>query len=328
MSKDSISNFVAAVLEADEELKSHRSKLMEAYRNYINETSLNILIVGATGSGKSTTIKALFRDAGEECDIEVKGGGLAVTKVIKKYEIGENFVVYDSPGLGDGSAEDAAHTRAIQALLREKNSTGDALIDLVLVIVNAAVGRDLGSTYKTVEVVAEAIAAEDRDRILIAINKCDQAPSDPDERWDYEANQPSAAQKEALEEMVAAIKTRLKESANLDCEPIYYAAGHYSEKKDKHYPSYNLPKLLDYLRGAVAKKSKRKVAKIYFALNDDAAKGANDGEKDYKKENEKGFFDAALEVLMNVAKTVAPFMGGVVGAALKAAIALWKKKHA
>ena len=91
---------------------------------------------------------------------------------VSRYEVDENFIIYDSPGLGDGE-KDRAHTQKIQGLLQEYDSNGNALIDLVLVIIDGGVERDLESTYKSIAIVSRAMNQADRERILVAVNKCD-----------------------------------------------------------------------------------------------------------------------------------------------------------
>ena len=73
------------------------------------------MITGATGSGKSSTINALF-------DMEVAKVGVGVdpeTMDIKKYEL-DNLVLWDSPGLGDGKEADVKHAKNIIEKLYEK----------------------------------------------------------------------------------------------------------------------------------------------------------------------------------------------------------------
>lgn len=156
----------------DEILKSKSSEeekkaLLKRLRNFCN-TETNIMLVGATGCGKSSTINALFavgenpEEAAvddEDVDAEemvpkktyvevAKVGSKAdpETKDIEKYRIG-NLVLWDTPGLGDGTEIDEHHKEVITELLREEDGDGNALIDLVLVILDGST-RDLGTSYK------------------------------------------------------------------------------------------------------------------------------------------------------------------------------------
>ena len=74
----------------------------------LKETKVNILITGATGCGKSSTINALF-DAEKA---KVGQGADPETMDIAKYEL-SNIVLFDSPGLGDGKEADQRHSKNI-----------------------------------------------------------------------------------------------------------------------------------------------------------------------------------------------------------------------
>ena len=126
------------------ELKEEeRRKLLKNIMALKNK-KVNLMITGATGSGKSSTINALF-------DMEVAKVGVGVdpeTMDIRKYELG-NLVLWDSPGLGDGKEADERHAKNIVEKLYEKDENGKALIDLVLVILDGST-RDLGTSYQLI----------------------------------------------------------------------------------------------------------------------------------------------------------------------------------
>ena len=67
----------------------------------LKEQKINIMITGATGCGKSSTINALFNT-----DVAKVGVGVdPETMEIEKYEL-DNLVLWDTPGLGDGKEAD------------------------------------------------------------------------------------------------------------------------------------------------------------------------------------------------------------------------------
>ena len=110
----------------------------------LKETKVNILITGATGCGKSSTINALF-DAEKA---KVGQGADPETMDIAKYEL-SNIVLFDSPGLGDGKEADQRHSKNIMDKLYEKDAKGELLIDLVLVILDGS-SRDLGTSFELI----------------------------------------------------------------------------------------------------------------------------------------------------------------------------------
>lgn len=208
-------------------------------------TKLNILITGGTGVGKSSTINSLF-NMGDEYKQEFSEIGTTSkpqTMEIKKYEIGRNLVLWDSPGLGDG-IKDSEHIAKINKKLHEKDSKGNALIDLVLVIVDAKT-RDLGTTYHLItNVIIPALGENAKDRILIALNKCDQA-LEGDFWVKGDSPYPEEELIKYLDESVKIISDRIYETTSVRIEPIYYSSG--KSRNGIQENPYNLGKLLNFI---------------------------------------------------------------------------------
>ena len=284
----------------DEEKKM----LLKRLRTFCN-TETNIMLVGATGCGKSSTINALFgigenselnTEDGEE-DVEVpvkkrievaKVGTKAdpETKDIEKYTIG-NLVLWDTPGLGDGTEIDEHHKDVITELLREEDEDGNALIDLVLVILDGST-KDLGTSYRILNDVIIPQLGEEKGRILIALNQADIAMK-TGRHWDYDKNEPDEILVKYLEEKVESIKTRIKEDSGLEVEPIYYCAGYEEESGDVVHP-YNLSKLLYYIMKSLP--SQKRVA-IMEGINTDSDNYEyDDGDEDYADGIKGSFFDS------------------------------------
>ena len=131
--------------------ENEKKEMLKKLRKFSNSQT-NIMLVGATGCGKSSTINALF-GLGEEVEgdgeyVEVAKVGSKAdpeTKDIEKYTIG-NLILWDTPGLGDGTEIDEHHKEVIQELLKEEDEEGNALIDLVLVVMDGST-KDLGTSY-------------------------------------------------------------------------------------------------------------------------------------------------------------------------------------
>ena len=84
-----------------------KNKLIKNFL-HLKEQKINLLITGATGCGKSSTINALFG-----CDVAKVGIGVdPETMDIARYDL-DNLILWDSPGLGDGKEADDRHAKNI-----------------------------------------------------------------------------------------------------------------------------------------------------------------------------------------------------------------------
>ena len=205
---------------------------------HLKEQKLNLMITGATGAGKSSTINALF-------NMEVAKVGVTSdpeTMEITNYTLG-NLVLWDTPGLGDGKEADARHTKNIINKLLEKDEKGNLLIDLVLIILDGS-SRDLGTSYELINNVIIPNLGEDKNRVLIAINQADIAMKG--RYWNHEENKPEPELVEFLDEKVKSVHERIKDGTGLDITPIYNSAGFKEEGGSQEKP-YNLSKLLYYI---------------------------------------------------------------------------------
>jgi predicted GTPase len=203
----------------------------------LKKTKVNILITGATGCGKSSTINALF---GSE-KAKVGQGVNPETMEIQKFEY-NNIILWDSPGLGDGKEADIRHSKNIIDKLYQKDTNGDLLIDLVLVIIEGGT-RDLGTSFELINQVIIPNLGEDKKRLLIAINQADQAMKG--RYWNHQENRPEPELIKFLDEKVTSTQSRIKEATGVDVNPIYYSAGY--KDGDSNQNPYNLSKLLLFI---------------------------------------------------------------------------------
>ena len=311
-----------------------KKSLLNRLRKFC-DTETNIMLVGATGCGKSSTINALF-SCGEEIEesseedmdsklvkrfkcVEVAKVGSKAdpeTKDIEKYKIG-NLILWDTPGLGDGTQIDEHHKDVITELLREKDADGNALIDLVLVILDGST-RDLGTSYKILnEVIIPELNGEN-ERILVALNQADIAMK-TGRHWDYEKNEPDETLINFLNEKMNSIKTRIKADSNLDIEPVFYCAGYEEENGDVVHP-YNLSKLLYYIMNAIP--ANKRVAVMEGINTNGEHYECNDDEADYNEGVKESFYESfdyisdGVDSGAEIGGTILGIPGAIVGAFL------------
>ena len=280
MSNKHFTDDLAEAIQKDNTLSEDAKNIVLRNLSKLKDTKVNILITGATGCGKSSTINALFNTE----KAKVGQGSNPETMEIAKYEL-DNIVLFDSPGLGDGKEADLRHAKGITDKLCEKDKDGNALIDLVLVLIEGG-SRDLGTSFELINNVIIPNLGDDKKRLMVAINQADQAMKG--RNWNKEKNQPEPELIKFLDEKVASTKKRIKEATGVEVEPIYYAAG-YKEGSDTQNP-YNLSKLLVHILRHT-KPEKR----VVFAqdINKDAEMWKDDDRlEDYQKEIKETFMES------------------------------------
>ena len=164
---------------------------------------LDVLLVGATGTGKSSTLNALFNSTvakvGEGVDPE--------TQNISSFELHDYLRFHDSAGLGDGKENDLNHSKNIIAELLRTCGDDNYFIDLAMVLLDGS-SRDLGTTFRLLEsVVLKSIKPK---RVIIAINQADMAMKG--RYWNAPQNKPESTLIDFLEEKALSVKQRINES--------------------------------------------------------------------------------------------------------------------
>ncbi len=281
--------------------EEEKQKLLKNILNMKNQ-KINLLITGATGCGKSSTINALFETEKAKVGVGVD----PETMDIQKYEL-NNMVLWDSPGLGDGKEADNRHSKNIISKLMEKDANGKALIDLVLVILDGG-SRDLGTSYELInQVIIPNLGPEKSKRILVAINQADMAMKG--RYWDREKNCPEPKLIEFLEQKVQSVQKRIKEGTGVDVTPIYYSAGFKDEGEEQR--PYNLAKLLYYIIQRTPKE-KRLVYVDTMSKEKEMWKD-NDDLKDYRQEIKKSLSETMEECAV-VGGDIGESIGSILGA--------------
>lgn len=258
----------------------------------VKETPVNILLVGPTAAGKSSTINAIFNME----KAKIGTGVEPETTRITRYDI-ENISLYDAPGLGDSAVKDKLYTQMIKNQLMAMDDKGNPVIDLVLVIGDAS-QKDLGTVFGCInDVLIPVLGKEAEKRILIALNKADIAMSG--RHWDETLNSPDSVLTDYLDKKVSSIQRRIYDTTGISFCPIYYAAG-YKEEGQEQVP-YNIIKLLSTIVAAIPKEKRLAMADV---LNPDPAMWQfSDGFQDYQENTSKSFWESVKFLFSNLGVT-------------------------
>ena len=287
----------------------------------VRSKQVNIMLVGATGSGKGSTINALF-------DMNVAKVGVGVdpeTTTISNFVL-DNLVIWDSPGLGDGVERDKRITRDIIAKLNEIGTDGKPIIDLVVVIMDSS-SKDLGTTYNLInKVLVPCLGSEASKRIIIGLNQADVAMKG--NHWLKDENKPDEVLSQYLKRKVASVQARVKDGTGLDITPICYCAGYSEEGKEQCKP-YNLTKLLHRIVQIIPREKRLALAD---KINTQKENWEHDDEEvDYGEETTKDFVDVVfdyIEVASEVGGKIlgvpGKLLGGVAGAVIGTITSIFK----
>ncbi|MCF0186869.1 MAG: 50S ribosome-binding GTPase [Bacteroidaceae bacterium] len=206
---------------------------------------LDVLVVGGTGAGKSSTLNALF----EKEVAKVGRGTDPETMTVKSIRLNDLLRFYDSPGLGDNVKADTNYCHELTDLLYKDDGLDDgsfALVDMVLVVLDGS-GRDMGTTYRLLKDVI--IPNVDASRIVIGINQADVAMKG--RHWLEDGKTPDPVLRAFLEEKAASVQRRVYEATGIQVQkPVCYSAEH----------NYNIQQLLDMIIDNMPKSRRKLVA--------------------------------------------------------------------
>lgn len=252
----------------------------------LKSQKVNIMLVGSTGSGKSSTVNALF-----DMNIAKVGEGVdPETQSITEFQLA-NLTVWDTPGLGDGVERDEEIADEILLKLQERDENGKQLIDMVVMIMDAST-KDLTNYYNIINnVLKPEFGSSAKKRILIALNQSDIAMKGT--HWDAEKNMPDKVLEDFLKKKAASVQERIRENTGLNIKPICYCAG-YMEEGVQRKP-YNLTKLLYFIVKAAPKAKRLNIAENINRDEDNWF--ANDDELDYGEELGKAFGEVILDCI-------------------------------
>lgn len=282
----------------EEEKNKRLSKLLKA-----RGQKINLMLVGATGSGKSSTINSLFNTSVAEVGVGVE----PETADIECYRL-ENLTIWDSPGLGDSAENDSRYSEKIIKKLSETDENGIPLIDLVAVIIDAST-KDMSTTYELInKILLPCLTEENRERIIIAVNQADMAMKG--NHWDAERNCPDETLAEFLKEKCRSVQQRIADATGEEFKVMYYCAG-YTEDSGKQRPAYNLTKLLYHIVLSLPAEKRMAIAEN---LNDNEDMWRyDDEEEDYAVNISRSFGETVWESISDFAEKGVIYGGAVLG---------------
>ncbi len=287
----------------------------------VRSKQVNIMLVGATGSGKSSTVNAMF-------NMNVAKVGVGVdpeTTCISKFDL-DNLTIWDTPGLGDGVERDKEITRDIISKLNELGEDGKPLIDLVVVIMDSS-SKDLGTSYDLINnVLIPCLGSEAGKRIVIGLNQADIAMKG--NHWNKAENKPDDVLNDFLKKKAASVRARIKEGTGLDLVPICYCAG-YSEEGEEQCKPYNLTKLLHTIIQIIPREKR---LALVDNLNTNKENWMHDDEEeDYGEETEYDIIDTIFDFIEGgselggkILGIPGKLVGGVAGAVVGTVAGIFK----
>jgi hypothetical protein len=276
----------------------------------IRNKKINIMLVGSTGAGKSSTVNALFNMDVAEVGVGVDPETMSITK----FEL-DNLIIWDTPGLGDGVEKDEEITREIVEKLNELDEEGVPLIDLVVVIMDAS-SKDLGTSYDLINnVLVPCFGKDAKKRILLALNQADVAMKGT--HWNVEKNEPDDILREYLSKKSKSVQKRIYEGTGINIRPVCYCAGYKEEGGEQRNP-YNLTKLLYYIIKAIPKDKRLALADN---LNEDSDNWLYDDEEDdYREKVSEGFCETIWSCIsdragdgMDIGEEILGIPGTIIG---------------
>ena len=151
------------MIKFSNQLKPEEIKKINEIYHELEKTEVNILFIGRTGVGKSSTINTLLGTKHAKID-SIKPG----TDEIQIYNF-KNLKVYDSPGFGESKEKDEKIRKEIFNLITKKNAKGEGLIDIIFFIFDAN-SRDYSESYIIInEFISKLL--DNPKRLVLALNK-------------------------------------------------------------------------------------------------------------------------------------------------------------
>lgn len=167
----------------------------------------HVLFLGGTGSGKSSLINAILAFYGNDSKKAEIGLIDPTTVTMEQYPCND-FVLWDSPGVGDGEEQDMAYGRMITEWLHSHKND-----KVVIVPVFDANARDYGATFQLLNIIRPLC----RKNVLFCVNKAD-TPFPPGTFFDAVnyGHDPGQRMRKKLLDKKTSVQRRVQEETKIE----------------------------------------------------------------------------------------------------------------
>jgi len=162
----------------------------------------NILILGATGVGKSTLINKLQNN--KVADIGY--GASPKTSYLDSYSLTEQITIWDTPGLGEGIKEDEKNKKKLKKILNKKD-----FIDLILIVIDVN-NKAIDTTSELINFILETNEYY-RNNFIFILNKVDEAKNF--RYWKNRLRRPSKIQQLYINKTIEDVSKRIEENTKI-----------------------------------------------------------------------------------------------------------------
>lgn len=200
----------------------YRRNEIKTFLQSSGKKHLDILFIGATGVGKSSTLNSIIT-----ATVSRVGKGVdPETTDIKPYKLNKEIILWDTPGLGDSPRADRKYENQIFKLLHVKKTNADGssspLIDLVVLIMDGS-SREMGTTFTLLTGKLKKMLR--KERLMVIVNQADCAMHSHEKFFTNTKHNTTPELIAFLEEKVISIKNRIAESTGFSiAKPLYYSA--------------------------------------------------------------------------------------------------------